>query len=147
VTDTYLLTPTDRVRPYAIGAVLDLLGAVALVLGLQWSATILIVIGVLALLIGTGISVAAVVVRQKLRTVVVLDDDGLTIRSGGEQARARWADISGATTDQRAIYLERSGDLPSLKISSPRGAQDPRLIALAAELTSRLDQSRGYHPL
>ena len=145
--DRYVLTQPYRARPYAIGALADLLGAVLLVIGIEQGITVLIVIAVIAFALGASIIAAAMLARQRLRTVVDLTDQGLEISSGGQRAGAQWGDISGVRTDQRTIYLERTGADQALRISSPAGAEDPQLSELSAELTSRLDANRGYRRL
>lgn len=143
----YVMTPTAPVRPFAIAAVVDLIGAAALVFGIDRDITALIVIGAVLFAVGSVLLIAAVTLLQRVRTAVRTDDDGIEIRSGGRTANARWQEITKVTADQRMIYLERSDNRPPLQIQSPRGGEDPVLKDIADELTTRLDQNRGYRPL
>lgn len=145
---TYVLTAGQPVRASAIGAGLDLVGAVLIVLGVDRSLPALMVIGIILFLLGVALAVAAAVVRHRLRTEVGIGTEEITICSAGRTATARWSDITGVTADAHAIYLARdSGDAPALKINSPRGATDPEFGRLSAELAERLDDNRGYRAL
>ena len=104
------------------------------------------VLGVLLFVLGTAVVVTAALFTKRLATVVQLDEDGLTITSAGQTARAAWAEITGMTSDHRALYLQRRSDDADLQIVSPR-PEDPRLAPLANELTRRLEDSRGFHAL
>ncbi|SDS59668.1 hypothetical protein [Microlunatus soli] len=145
---SYVLTADRPLRASAISAVLDLIGAVLIVVGLDRSLAVLVVIGIVLFALGITLAVAAAVVRHRLRTEVRLGPDEIVISSAGRTARARWAEISGVTTDDHVIYLARdSSDAPDLKINSPRGTADPEFARLSAELADRLDDDRGYHSL
>jgi hypothetical protein len=144
----YVLTAAPPVRAVAIGAIADLIAAVLLVLGIDRGAVAMIVIGIVVSVLALGLIVAALLLRTKVRTVVRLDDDAVAITSGGKQASATWAEITGVSTDGPTIYLDRKpADGPPLKIGSPRGAADVSFNRLADELTRRLDRNRGYRRL
>jgi hypothetical protein len=145
--NSYVMAPADRVRPFAIVAVVELVGAALLVLGLDRDLIALVVIGALLFAIGTALVIAVILLRRRVRTEVRTDAEGIEIRSGGRTATAHWSEITGVSADQRTIYLDRTDDRPALKIDSPRGGEDPTLKALADELARRLDDSRGYRPL
>jgi len=146
--EKYVLTSGQPVRASAISALLDLAGAILIVVGLDRSATALIVIGVVLFVLGIALAVVAAVFRIRLRTEVQLDATGISITSGGRTAAAVWSDITGVTRDARAIYLARdkTGE-PELKINSPRGSNDPQFVRLSTVLSERLAHDRGYRPL
>lgn len=144
---TYVLTAGQPVRAAAISAVVDLLGAVLIVLGVTRQLVVVIVIGVILFAAGAAIVSAASLLRRRVRTEVQLDDEQIKITAGGRTATARWREITDVTTDRRAIFLTRGQGEPDLKIDSPRGPADPQFAALAGELSHRLDQDRGYRPL
>ena len=146
--ETYILTAAQPIRASVISAVADLVGAVLIVIGLDRGNTALTVIGIVLFVLGVGLAIAAAVLRRRLRTVVGLDDRGITIRSAGRSAHAPWSQITDVTQDRRAIYLaQKKSEGPTLKINSPRGPNDPQFRRLAGVLAERLDQDRGYHPL
>ena len=146
--ETYVLTGPQPIRASAISAVLDLVGAVLIVVGLEFQLTWLTVIGIVLFAAGIALAVAAAVARRRLRVQVLLDTDDITIRTAGRSAAARWSDISGVTADKHAIYLARDdSEQPTLKIDVPRGTADPQFARLSTELAARLDSNRGYHPL
>lgn len=146
--ETYVLTAGQPIRASAISAVLDLAGAVLIVLGLDRSLTVVLVIGIVLFALGLALAIAAAVVRARQRTTVRLDADEITISSAGRTAAARWSDITAVSSDRHAIYLARDqAELPALKINTPRGTADPQVGRLSADLAARLDDSRGYHPL
>lgn len=145
--ETYVLTAGQPVRASAISAVIDLIAAVLIVIGVDRSNAVLIVIGAVLFLIGIALVVLGAVLRRRVRTEVRLDTDGITISAGGRTAAARWREITGVTTDRQSIYLDRDENQPVLKIDSPRGDADPQFGRLSAELAHRLDQDRGYRNL
>ncbi|QDP94964.1 hypothetical protein FOE78_02670 [Microlunatus elymi] len=146
--EKYVLTAAQPIRSAVISAVADLVGAVLFVIGIDRDNAVLIVIGIVLFALGSALVVAASMLRQRIRTEIVLDDDGIGIHSAGRSARARWSEITAVSRDRRSIYLaQEKTDGPTLKIDSPRGPDDPQFRELARVLSERLDQDRGYHDL
>jgi hypothetical protein len=141
------------VRGVAIGAIGDLVGAVLFVIGIDRAVSWLIALGVVLFVFASGLLTAALLVRLRIRTTVLLDTDTITIRSGGRSAQAQWSQITRVQTDGRTIYLRLDPgatgqiDAEALKIDSPRGDLDPQFRALADDLTRSLDHDRGYQSL
>jgi hypothetical protein len=137
----------------AIGAIGDLVGAVLFVIGIDQTVGWLIVLGIVLFVLASALLIAALLVRLRLRTSVLLDADTITIRSGGRSAQARWSQVSQVRSDGRTIYLSLDpdaagqADAETLKIDSPRGGLDPQFRSLADDLGQHLDRGRGYQSL
>lgn len=151
--ERYVLSSALPVRGVAIGAIGDLIGAVLFVIGIDRGIGWLITLAIVLFVLGSALLVAALLVRIRLRTTVVLDSAGIRIRSGGKAAGTSWSHINDVRTDHRTIYLgldsathDQSG-APALKIDSPRGERDPQFGALSNSLAAWLDHDRGYRPL
>lgn len=144
---SYALTPQLTTRSFLIVAVIDVIGMVLLAVGLVLARPYLFVPGIVIIVGGSALLSVTILMRARVSTTVRLAEDRLTITSGGRTASADWTDISDVSAAGQTIYLNRSGQLPALKIDSPRGADDPAFRDLAEELARRLDRSRGYRDL
>lgn len=99
-------------------------------------------LGLLVLLAGFGVFVAAWVVARSLRVEVVLDDQGYRIRGPRIAETGSWGDIGRVTRgDNRITIHHKDGTLAQLLVSRS-GTAD--LDALGADFARRLDADRGY---
>lgn len=148
----YVLSSALPVRGVAIGAVGDLLGAVLFVIGVNRGLAWLITIGIVIFVLCSALLAAALLVRLRLRTTVVLDASAIRIHRAGRSAEATWGQINSVSADRHTIYLgldpgPNDPEQQTLKIDSPRGEQDPQFVALSGQLAERLDQDRGYRSI
>lgn len=148
----YVLSSALPVRGVAIGAIGDLLGAVLFVVGISGGLGWLVTIGIIIFVLCSALLVAALLVRLRLRTTVVLDADAVKIHSAGRSAQAAWGQINSVSADRHTLYLgvdpgPDEAQPQTLKIDSPRGDQDPQFAALSEQLAERLDNDRGYRPI
>lgn len=150
--ERYVLSSALPIRGVAIGALGELVGAVLFVIGIDRAFGWLVALGIVIFVLCGGLWVAALLVRLRLRTTVVLDADGILIRSAGKSAHATWPQINGVRADRHTIYLDLDSSggqtgTEALKIDSPRGDQDLQFGALSDSLAARLDHDRGYRSL
>jgi len=144
---SYALRPQLTNRTFPIVAVIDGIGMVLLAVGLVLAKPYLFIPGIVIIVGASALLCLTIVLRARISTVVRLADDGLTITSGGRTATAEWTDISDVSAAGPTILLSRHSQQNTLKIDSPRGADDPAFRELSDELARRLDQSRGYRDL
>jgi hypothetical protein len=144
---SYALTPQLTNRTFPIVAVIDGIGMVLLAVGLVLAKPYLFIPGIVIIVGASALLSVTIMMRARVSTTVRLADQGLTITSGGRTASAAWTDISDVSAAGQTIYLNRHSQQDTLKIDSPRGADDPAFRDLSNELARRLDQSRGYHDL
>jgi len=144
---SYALTPQLTNRTFPIVAVIDGIGMVLLAVGLVLAKPYLFIPGIVIIVAASALLSLTIMMRARVATTVRLTDAGLTITSGGRTATAEWADISDVSSAGPTIYLARYSQQDTLKIDSPRGADDPAFRELSDELARRLDRSRGYRDL
>ena len=142
----HVIKPRTPVRAFIIAAVLVLVGAVLVAVsaaqsaGAVWAAlpAVLMVAG-LALV---GIAVASMV---KMRTFVTVDDEGYRITGPGVDKQGTWVDVTRVTTSSNGSHLTLyHGEVGRTHILCPAGGDDPSMQALVADISRRLDDSRGY---
>ena len=141
-----MLRAAPPVRPLAIAAGAVVLGALLLVLGRAVGLPLLLgVLGGLLMLAGVALAVAALVLAARLRTEVVLDDEGVAVTRGGSRRSLPWAEVQEVTVSHPRLTLVTGEAGRGLAVVNPRPADDPRFLALLGRLQQRLDADRGYH--
>ena len=99
-------------------------------------------VGLLVLMVGFGVFVAAWWLAHSMRAEVILDDDGYQLRGPRVTGSGAWADIERVTQDQgRITFHRKDGSRAQLQIALGAAAD---LDALGADIASRLDFDRGY---
>ncbi|MBO0813202.1 MAG: hypothetical protein J2P23_14325 [Microlunatus sp.] len=144
---SYVLSPGLPPRLFIYVAVAEGVGAVLLGLGVALQLTYLIIIGAVVFGLAAAAVIWTIVMRARVTTKVVVDDQQIMITSGGRTASAAWTEISDVSAAGQTIYLNRYHQQPPLKVDSPRGSSDPALARLSRELVARMDESRGYRDL
>lgn len=143
---TQVLKPALPVRPFVIAAGLAVFAAL-LIVGTQlagWSIAFTI-IGVGFILLAVALMLLAVWSWRAMAVTVTLDDEGFAISGPGPDQRGRWRDITKVTELPDRIVLYQ-GDSKRIQLVNPHGSTAP-LEGLTAEITKRLDLSRGYGEL
>jgi hypothetical protein len=144
--DRYVLRAAPPVRPLAIAAGAVVLGALLLVLGRAAGVPVVLgVLGGLVMLAGVALAVAALVLAARLRTEVVLDDDGVAVTRLGARRSLPWREVQEVTVAHPRLTLVTAEPAQELSLVNPRRAGDERFLALLARLQQRLDADRGYH--
>lgn len=143
----YRLSPPPPVRALAISAGGALLGAAGVVLAsaLGWVGWVLVLAGIV-LALAIVLAVAAVIATWRLRTAVLVDAEGITVRRGRTRAGLRWSEIDRVVQDGAHLVLLAKGDpAPTdLVILRPGSATDATFSRLVEEIRARLDRDRGY---
>ena len=143
--ERFVLRPRPPVRALALSGGLDIVGAVLIVVGSDAANPVVAVIGVVVLVLGLALLVAALIGYRRFSTVVEIDDRGLVIRSAGKTARRRWNEINQVRAQDHHVYLwTDSDDGETLQIVCPQGSSDPEVRRLETTLARALDADRGY---
>lgn len=142
------LEPRPPVRALAIAALAEVLGALLLV---GWSALelplVVAALGGLLLALGTALLAAALVLTGRLRTLVELTPDVLSVTRAGRSRSVPWSAVQQVRLQHAQVQVVTEDPADGLVILSPRGPEDPRFTSLLASLRQRLDTDRGYRPL
>jgi hypothetical protein len=136
------------VRALAIASGSALLGAVLVVLWAARSLTVvLFVVGLLLLVFGVALALAAVLAHRRLRQTVVLTDTGISVRAQGRTRTVPWSDVRQVNLQGLQLVLEPvEGNGEPLEVTNPRGSSERAFSELMAQVSVRLDASRGYRP-
>jgi len=134
------------VRALAIASGSALLGAVLVVLWAARSLTVvLLVVGLLLLVFGVALALAAVLAHRRLRQTVVLTDNGISVRARGRTRTVPWADVRHVNLQGVQLVLELAdGEGEPLQVTNPRRSSESAFSELLAQITVRLDANRGY---
>lgn len=136
------------VRALAIASGSALLGAVLVVLWAAQSLTVvLFVVGLLLLVFGVTLALAAVLAHRRLRQSVVLTDSDISVRARSRTRTVPWSDVRQVNLQGFQLVLELAeGKGESLQVTNPRGSSELAFSELMAQVSVRLDANRGYRP-
>ena len=143
---THVITPPLPVRAVAVSAVLAIFGAALIVLPAA-----LRLPGVIAFLgwVLLGGAVALLVVAalswRRMRVFAEFTDEGYLITGPGSQEQGSWAEVTKVTQAPASLTIHH-GPERRVRLISRRGVT-AEMVHLTADLTQRLDASRGYHAL
>lgn len=139
---TYVIRPRPPFRALVISAVLSLLGALLLVLGLALSWHIVVaVLGGVLLSAGVALFIAAVVVMRRRVVVLTLDAQGYTVVGAGQDHKGTWKKVTRVTQNEAGdrLTIHESEQRTYLYFMTPDGEL---IEAVAKELRRRLRASR-----
>ena len=144
--ERFALTARPPVRALAIAAVTTLLGAVLMVLAqARGLGLVLMIIGSALLVFGLTLGLIAILLIRRLRSMVVLDADKITVIRGGRSQSLAWSAIDHVDLNgPRLGMISKGDDQPDLVVINPRTPDDRTFLALVASLQKRLDADRGY---
>jgi hypothetical protein len=117
---------------------------VLLVWGLRDRGPLLLVIGVGSMIFGVALAAGAFLLSARLRTVIYLDAEGITLIRGRRNRVLRWDDIDQVTLSGARLTLQAKGNARGASVINPRSSADFVFVALMAAIHQRLDASRGY---
>lgn len=144
----FILAATPPIRALAIAAGAEVLGALLLV---GWQVldlpVVAAVIGALLLAFGSILVAAAVLLSGRLRTLVELTDDAVSVTRAGKSRSVPWNQVRELTLRHPQVQVLTRDPADGLVITNPRGAEDPRFRSMLDALRQRLDTDRGYRPL
>ena len=143
-TQEFVISPRPAVRAFAIAATAFLLGALLLVGSVAWEWGVVgMGAGVLLMLGGVALAVAAVVAARRQRVVVILDAEGFeVVMPRGEPQAGTWASVTRVTAAPGRITVHQGGDR-RIHLIAPSGS-DADLDALGIAISRHLDANRGY---
>ena len=146
--ERFELKPAPPVRAMAISAVTAIVGAGLIVLATAnaWSLAVVIV-GIALLIFGVSLAVTALLLVQRMRTVVVVGSDDLAVLRGRQSGSVSWSKIDKVSLrGPRLTVITKTGGGANLAVVNPRTPADPTFAALIAAVRRRLDVDRGYPP-
>jgi hypothetical protein len=117
---------------------------VLLVWGVRDRGPLLLVIGVGSMIFGVALAAGAFLLSARLRTVIYLDAEGITLIRGRRNRVLRWDDIDQVTLSGARLTLQAKGNARGASVINPRSSADFVFVALMAAIHQRLDASRGY---
>ena len=141
--DQFVIEARPPVRAFAVAAVLALAGAgVAVVPASGMWQALLIICGLVLIVGGTVLVVAALSATRRQRVLVELGEQGYRVDAPDGVRTGKWADVKRVTAAPGRITLHQ-GDDERVHLVAP-GGQTPQLEAIAAGISKRLDDDRGY---
>ena len=130
-------------RALGLAALLVVVGVVLLLMAdLLNRQPALTAIGVVGLVLGLILFVAAWLLARSMRVEVVLDADGYRLAGPVRPEQGTWAEVGRVTRSERGITLHRK-DGTRLQLLVARGGVAD-LDALGQDIAARLDRNRGY---
>lgn len=145
MTTTHQVRQRPPLRALVLAASLMVVGSVLMLMAdlLHWP-LLLTGLGLVVLLTGLALYVAAWWLARTMSVKVVLDDHGYQIQGPRISEAGTWGEIGRVTRGDGRITIHRKdGSLAQLMVA-PSGTAD--LDALGADLAHRLDADRGYGP-
>jgi hypothetical protein len=142
----FTLTAPPPVRSLAISAVAAVMAAVVIVLGSALDLPPAVTIaGVGLMIFAVALAVVALVLTARLRTVLILDSESITIIKGRRRRVVPWAMIDTVRRrGPRLSLITKPGGGSDVTVVNPRAATNATLSALITEIQKRLDADRGY---
>lgn len=143
------LKPVLPIRAMALASAAAVLGAALIVVSAaaEWP-TVVTVLGVILLVFGAALTLMAVLLVTRVRSLVLLTPDELAVRRGKSSQSMAWSQVASVDlSGPRLTVTAKAGEPQSLTIVNPRTTTDPVFLALVTELQRRLDADRGYQPL
>ena len=144
--DRFALTGPPPVRTLAIAALVAMVGAALMVgsrgLGLG---PVVLVLGIAALGFALALALVGVILVSRLRAILVLDTEGITLIRGRRTDRLSWSDIDSVDLEgQRLIFRTKRASRTRVSVINPRGRTDQTFTSLVKAIRIRLDANRGY---
>jgi len=130
-------------RALGLAALMVLVGVVLLMMAdLLDRQLALTAMGLVGVVLGMALFIAAWFLARSMRVEVVLDDNGYWLAGPGRPEKGTWAEVGRVTRGERGITLHRK-DGSRLQLMVARGGVAD-LDALGSDIAARLDENRGY---
>ncbi|HWI00557.1 MAG TPA: hypothetical protein VNT27_09500 [Propionibacteriaceae bacterium] len=144
--ERFALTAPPPVRTLAIAALLAIIGVTLMVGSRAWSlGPVVLVLGIACLAFAIALALAGLILMNRLRSTLVLDDDGITVIRGRRTERLTWSDIDSVNlVGQRLTFHTKRTGRPRVTVINPGSGTDPTFTSLIRVIRGRLDASRGY---
>ena len=122
----FRLTAPPPLRALAAASFASVFGVVVLMMwGIRDRGSLLLVVGLGSMIFGIALAAGAFLLSARLRTLIYLDADGITLIRGRRNRVLRWADIDQVTLSGARLILQAKGSArgASLRTSAPSAAQ------------------------
>ena len=140
----FTLTAPAPVRSLAISAVAAVMAAVVTVLGSAFDLPQAVtVVGISLMIFAIMLAAAALVLTRRLRTILILDPESITIINGRRRRVLPWSTIASVRQQGSRLLLITKPD-GGATVVNPRTETDATFEALLGEIRQRLDADRGY---
>jgi hypothetical protein len=144
-TSRYELRPRPPLATLAAAAVTTVVGCGLLVLyGVRSGGVGVLVVGTALLILGVALAGSALLYAIRLRTVIELDAESITIRRGSRHRKLALTEIKSVSLNGTRLTLHAKPPAEDAIMINPRSAGDPSFRSLISALSQRLDGSRGY---
>ena len=144
----FRLSPPPPIRALAVASAASLFGVIVLIFwGIRSRGPLLLVVGLGAMIFGVVLTVAAYLLNARLRMLIYLDAEAITLIRGGPGRRSRvlpWADVAQVTLSGPRLTLHAKGEGRSAQVINPRAPTDLVFTSLMTAIQTRRDASRGY---
>jgi hypothetical protein len=145
----YVLTAWPPLRSLAISSVTAVIAAAMMVFGtaLELPRAVAIV-GLGLMVFAVVLAVVALVLTVRLRTILILDQQSITITKGRQSRVVPWSVIDRVRMQGPRLLLITSPEAdPDAVVINPRGTTDATFAALITEIQRQLNADRGYRPI
>jgi hypothetical protein len=141
----FRLTAPPPIKALVAASCASFFGVVVLLVwGTRDRGPLLLVIGLGSMIFGVALAAGAFLLSARLRTVIYLDAEGITLIRGRRNRVLRWDDIDQVTLSGARLTLQAKGNARGASVINPRSPADFVFVALMAAIHQRLDASRGY---
>ena len=141
----FRLTAPPPLRALTAASFASVFGVVVLMMwGIRDRGSLLLVVGLGSMIFGLALAAGAFLLSARLRTLIYLDADGITLIRGRRNRVLRWADIDQVTLSGARLILQAKGSARGASLINPRSPADFTFVSLMAAIHQRLDASRGY---
>jgi hypothetical protein len=142
----FTLTAPPPVRSLAISAVAAVIAAATVVLGAALDLPQVVTIaGVGLMIFAIALAMVALMLTARLRTILALDPQSITIIKGRRRQIVPWSTIELVKRQgPRLLLITKPDGGNDATVLNPRTSNGATFDALIAEIQRRLDGDRGY---
>jgi hypothetical protein len=141
----FRLTAPPPIKALAAASFASVFGVIVLLIwGVRDRGLLLLTVGLGSMIFGIALAGGAFLLSARLRTLIYIDAEGITLIRGRQNRVLRWVDIDQVTLSDARLTLQAKGNAHSASVINPRSPADFVFVALMAAIHQRLDASRGY---
>ena len=146
----FVLTAPPPLRSLAISSVSAVIAAAMIVFGTALELPQAVaVVGIGLMVFAVVLAVVALLLTARLRTILILDPQSISITRGGHRRVVPWSMIQTVKMQGPRLLLITAPEAgpnagPDAEIVNPRRSTDTTFAALLAEIQRRLNADRGY---
>ena len=141
----FRLTAAPPIKALAAASFASVFGVIVLLIwGVRDRGLLLLTVGLGSMIFCIALAGGAFLLSARLRTLIYIDAEGITLIRGRRNRVLRWVDIDQVTLSDARLTLQAKGNAHSASVINPRSPADFVFVALMAAIHQRLDASRGY---